>query len=305
MVGLIYKITNKINGKSYIGQTTQSLNRRINQHLNDVKSNSHLMLHNAIRKYGFENFKVSILEKNVSYELLNDRECYWIKEENTYFETGYGYNMTLGGNQPFNSRKLTDDEISKIQNMLKNNLELTEKEIGDIFKVSFSCISDINLGRSWNDSNIIYPIRKSAVRELEYIEFLEIIKMLESKLFSLAYICNKYNLSISTVSKINTGNYKKFKYPNDLDFPINKIKISNNKISNKNICFLLLDYLSGNFKKKDLALKYNISSNYVKGLYLGNNSSYMFSDLIFPLKDNKLYNIKKLKEKIEFINKYE
>ena len=49
---LIYKHTNKINGKSYIGQTSRSINERLNEHL---KSDS--VFGKALRKYGIENFQ--------------------------------------------------------------------------------------------------------------------------------------------------------------------------------------------------------------------------------------------------------
>lgn len=93
----IYKITNKINGNIYIGQTIQTLTQRWCNHVYAALTEGHkdytCPLHNAIRKYGEENFEKIILEE-CSIEELNDREKYWIQYYNSY---NNGYNATLGG----------------------------------------------------------------------------------------------------------------------------------------------------------------------------------------------------------------
>lgn len=94
-MGYIYKITNLINQKSYIGLTHRTPELRWKEHINTVyreKGRRH-HLHNAILKYGPENFEFKILEE-VSEDELNNREKYWIKYYNTYDN---GYNETLGG----------------------------------------------------------------------------------------------------------------------------------------------------------------------------------------------------------------
>jgi group I intron endonuclease len=60
---VIYKATNKINGKSYVGQTIRTLNERKQSHLNDSNNNSTCYFHNAIRKYGKASFKWEILDE--------------------------------------------------------------------------------------------------------------------------------------------------------------------------------------------------------------------------------------------------
>ena len=92
---LIYKVENLINGSCYIGQTVKSLEKRKLQHLCDVRNDSSYYLHRAIRKYGNENFKWSILCECLSKDDLNEREIYYIKELNT--QRPNGYNLTLGG----------------------------------------------------------------------------------------------------------------------------------------------------------------------------------------------------------------
>ena len=92
----IYKATSATTGKVYIGQTTQTLQERINQHNSHAyghQSNYHF--HNAIRKYGAEDFAYEIIEDGIkSAEILNEREKYWISYYNSYYD---GYNSTMGG----------------------------------------------------------------------------------------------------------------------------------------------------------------------------------------------------------------
>lgn len=85
----IYKITNTINNKVYIGQSS-NIEERWKKHR---YANDDFTIHKAIRKYGIENFTFSILEE-CSKEYLNDREVYWINYYNSLEE---GYNMIPGG----------------------------------------------------------------------------------------------------------------------------------------------------------------------------------------------------------------
>ena len=76
-LGHIYKITNLINGKIYIGQTIQSIKDRWYRHVGNSKWLSqhevNMAIKRAIRKYGKENFKLELIE-NCKRENLNDRE---------------------------------------------------------------------------------------------------------------------------------------------------------------------------------------------------------------------------------------
>lgn len=90
----IYKITNTINGKIYIGQTVQSIKNRWKQHVNEAYAEAKCAhLHAAIRKYGENNFNIEVIE-SCPQELLDEREIYWIKELDTI---NVGYNLTSGG----------------------------------------------------------------------------------------------------------------------------------------------------------------------------------------------------------------
>lgn len=94
----IYKITNKINGKAYIGKSTD-IEYRWKQHLLNInKQNFQYALTCALRKYGKDNFEWEIVERCSENE-LDDKEIFYIKKFDTFVGDGYGwgYNMTRGG----------------------------------------------------------------------------------------------------------------------------------------------------------------------------------------------------------------
>ena len=94
--GIIYEAINKINGKKYIGQTKNDLIIRQRQHFSDSSKNDNLHFHNAIRKYGRENFEWHIIDHSSNEEELDLKEIFWIEFLKTYDEK-FGYNMTFGG----------------------------------------------------------------------------------------------------------------------------------------------------------------------------------------------------------------
>lgn len=95
-MGCIYRILNKINGKSYIGQTVfDDPSKRWNTHKNIYKQEKHQeYLYRGMRKHGIENFEFRILSI-CNREELSKLECKYIKEFNTFGKAGY--NMTSGG----------------------------------------------------------------------------------------------------------------------------------------------------------------------------------------------------------------
>lgn len=91
----IYKITNLINNKIYIGLTTGTISGRWSSHKSRSK-NAISGIDAAIRKYGAENFKVEQWDTANTLEELNLKEQFWIKELNCR-DNSIGYNQNDGG----------------------------------------------------------------------------------------------------------------------------------------------------------------------------------------------------------------
>lgn len=119
---VIYSITNKVNNKTYVGKTIKSVDERFNAHINTAKYGSQSHLHRAIRKYGKNNFIVSILEDNILSEVtLTEREIFWINKLNPE------YNMTLGG-EGSSGRILSEESRKKMSEKAKHRIRKPHTE---------------------------------------------------------------------------------------------------------------------------------------------------------------------------------
>jgi group I intron endonuclease len=100
-IGIIYKATNLINGKVYIGLTSSSLEHRKRCHFgNAFKYNSQAYFHRALRKYGWDNFKWEIIDEadmERNNETLPLKEIYWISYYDSFNNSEKGYNQQPGG----------------------------------------------------------------------------------------------------------------------------------------------------------------------------------------------------------------
>ena len=92
-MGYIYKITNNINNKCYVGQTERTIKIRWLEHIRPSKYKVDLPLYRAIRKYGVDNFSIEEIEE-CDNAILDEREIYWIDYFDAYRS---GYNCTEGG----------------------------------------------------------------------------------------------------------------------------------------------------------------------------------------------------------------
>jgi len=123
---IIYKITNKNNGKSYIGQTKHRLGYRWSQHCN-INSGCTL-LSKAIKKNGKESFSLEILGTYDDQESLNSAEIYFIETYKSL--TPNGYNLKQGGH---NGGSLSEESRNKIRLSRLGTIasEETKKKMSD------------------------------------------------------------------------------------------------------------------------------------------------------------------------------
>jgi group I intron endonuclease len=113
---IVYSIKNKTNGKEYIGLTTRELDVRWKQHIYESNKDGSweykTPLGLAIKKYGAENFTVSILERYETVDSMKVGETDHIKQRNSHVSCG-GYNVTMGGDGRIGA-KHSDETRAKI-----------------------------------------------------------------------------------------------------------------------------------------------------------------------------------------------
>lgn len=299
-MALIYKITNKINQQSYIGKTIRTLEIRLKEHKRDCQAylDNNIPLYNAIQKYGWDNFIIEILEKDIPNENINMKEKEYIKLYNTYYQ---GYNATPGGDGGRTSSSLTLDQVNYIIDILldKNSL-LSFNQIGEEFNVDPSVISNINNGKAWSSDLYKYPLRKYNVTGLTLSrpQYSKIVQDLQNSNLTLQDISKKYSLSESQMTAINQGTNC---YGNDNNsyyygiyngtFPIRTIK--NKKINidsiKKEILYEIL------FTKNSMQLigeKFNIAGNTLQYIQAGKRHKDFTKEFIVPLRNNIVENQK-------------
>ena len=243
MIFYIYQYTNLINNKVYIGQTN-NIDRRVREHksnsFNPKSINYNNIIHKAIRKYGYENFKIDILEiiETDDYTIINEKEQYWIKEKKSLI-TEHGYNVVEGGNNYWRSF-LTPEAVQDIKSLIIQGIPYSE--IQNIYPISKTFISDINSGKYFYDNNLTYPLFKYRINEDIYDALVEDLEKPELTFKELA---QKYGLGESTVKKFNYGKLQNGFY--DGNYPIRKITPQEYKR------IQIKDYLlNTNYSKKEI-----------------------------------------------------
>ena len=121
---IVYKITNLLDGKIYVGQTIRTLERRFKEH-----TEADSLIGKAIRKFGIENFSSEILETCQTKNQLNEREIFWIEKLNC--KTPNGYNVKDGGSfQTKRSKKIGGHlKLGKTLRNLRKNFHLSQEQV--------------------------------------------------------------------------------------------------------------------------------------------------------------------------------
>ena len=245
----IYKITNLINNKIYIGQTND-YERRVREHKNKMYGNVQKPLYKAIDEYGIENFTFEIIENYC--EDYNEKEHYWIKYYNSD-EKDRGYNIDLTSIEHGDIISLSNEELEAIYKNLEEN-KLSIAEIANKFNFkSEQSIRKINKGINYYDSAKSYPIRKLR-NELAYDRAILIIKDLKETLENFDSLAKKYNCSVTCISNINTGD--RCKMDNE-SYPIRTKTRKGNFFTEEDINNIYMDILNTTLKWTELAEKYD------------------------------------------------
>ena len=123
--GCIYRLTNVVTGKKYIGQTL-SYNKRMSRHRSRRRDT---YISKSVKKYGWDNFKQEIIINNIPEEDLNGLEIAYIDVENTFIP--HGYNMTKGGDGA-RGWKASPERLKQMSELTKKQWS-NRKRFGTIF----------------------------------------------------------------------------------------------------------------------------------------------------------------------------
>lgn len=244
MKGFIYKITNKVNGKVYVGQTRFTIEHRFNQHKrNHNIEHRKQPLYMAFAKYGIENFEVEELEQ-VDVEKLDEREKYWIAYYNSFKD---GYNATIGGNG--NIYLWTDSQYDEIRTLYLSGFSL--KKVGELFGVSAYTITGIlrSLG---------VKIRKNPM-DINKVEADELINNYQNG-YSLVSLAKQYNTDRETI--------KRFLISRGVNLKIHSLILSDKEAQDN----VIKNYLDG-MTYRDLEIKYHADTSTIKRILVMNGIS--------------------------------
>lgn len=215
----IYKITNKINGLSYIGQAKNYKKRFADHRAMMYGREPNKKLYKAFQQYGIDNFIFEVIDYGSNY---NELERKWIKYYNSYQN---GYNQTEGGEEPpvhcgedNHSCTHSDDEVKMVQNLLINTT-LSSKEIGELTNYDDTAIIRINKGELRRDENLSYPLRKELTHDFKRKRALDIIYDLQNTSLTQKEIGKKYGVGRTTITAINRGQNHKIE---GIQYPIRK-----------------------------------------------------------------------------------
>ena len=272
----IYKI-NYPNGKIYIGRAI-NIKRRIWEHYSKEDGTS---CQKALKKYflSYNDIDIDILEsiEVYDYDKICELEKKWIKIYNSN-NKNIGYNLTFGGDGAdcgVNnvSAKFSEKDLENIIKLLKE--QRTNVYIGNLYNVHPDTIGHINQGKTYYNDKINYPIRKGpGIKDYKdkYNTFTEeqldsVIYLLSTTSLSRQEISEQIGISVSTITKINTGKHpycKKVK----IDFPIRKTRRTI-PLTQEEIVEIKKELLNKNFSIKDIAKHFNCSTDTISDINLG------------------------------------
>jgi group I intron endonuclease len=215
---IIYKITNKINGMVYIGMTKRPLKIRWKAHLNLANSNKNFKLHQAIKKFGKENFDIIEIAGSNSIEELDVLERHFISLYACKYPNGY--NMTVGG-KGSSGIVFTDKQRKQISERLKNRppvsnetrLKLSKASKGRVMPkeiVELVRIKRLGQKRTNEQKSLISNNRKGkgllndSARKFEKEKVFLAMKLLQDNIKQ-AEIVKLTGLTQSYISNLKTG----------------------------------------------------------------------------------------------------
>lgn len=279
MTKSIYKITNLINGKIYIGQSVDP-QKRFKQHKGGRGSP---ILYAAIEKYGVENFSFEVIESDI--ENYNEREKYWIQYYNAT-KPGFGYNIQEGGEEPpifygenSNLAMYSDETVEKILLEMRDTNK-TFKEIAKEFGTTEGFISDLNYGHRKN-SKFTYPIRIQPNMKYSDQRVNEIVRELIYTTKSQAQIARERGIGRRTIWEINEGTFHDC--PKDFEYPL---RLKGSKYSRLLIKAVVKELQDNQHDFKWIEQTFNLSHNTLSRFNQG--KIYPIPNFSYPIRPSSM-----------------
>jgi group I intron endonuclease len=244
---IIYKVTNLVNGKVYIGKTINTLEKRKIQHISESNANrTKSIFHKALRKYGEDNFLWEIIDSAESENELFDKEKYYITFYHSYIkdDNSNGYNMTIGG-EGISGLKFSEESKKKSSESHKGQIvsNETRKKISERFKGSNHPLSKLN-------EEEVLQIKEMLKDGMSYLE-----------------IAKEFNVVEGTISTIKQGRSWKHVGDDVSYITYSKIKISKlTEVEVKEIKSLLKE---GTMTQKEIGTMYNVDDVTICHIYTG------------------------------------
>jgi group I intron endonuclease len=205
----IYKITNKLNNKSYIGKTEYTIEHRWKEHIraSRYKRNQSRALYRAMNKYGVENFECVLIKETST---PNEDESFFIQKYDTYHN---GYNETLGGDGA-SYLNLPEEEICKFY--LENQCLTHTAQYFGYDKMTIKKVLYKNKIPLFDLSSIMIKMNSQAVAQINP-QTDEIIKIFSSIAEAEKATGNSKHISSVCRGKRKTAKGYKWKYVSDIE----------------------------------------------------------------------------------------
>ena len=232
----IYRFTNLINNKVYIGMTS-CVERRYDAHIKIANGTCNKQLiHKAIHKYGIINFKFEILSKHYKFKNCCDEEIKQIKKHNST-ATNFGYNIMHGGSGSNISihRKFLKEDIKEIFKYYLSSDDVSIYDVVKKFHINKSCVKNILDRISYVDVKIHYSIvkktklkrskktpiplyKRQLTSKLSQNDIKSIFNKFSSGKYTLTMLIDEFNLNSSFTIKfiLNRQTWKNVEIDDDI-----------------------------------------------------------------------------------------
>jgi len=206
---IIYKATNKINNKSYIGFDSNWPKRQQN-HRRMAERDSSTAFHCAIRKWGWDNFVWSVIySSNEKDHTKNIMEEYFIRNHKTHVNDKNGYNMTYGGDGLLNPDEETRRKIGSANRGKKRGSpsEETKRKIGlanskkKRTEEEKQHLRQLNLGKKHSEETILKKSKHYIATNPDGIVY---------NFYNLNRFCKEHGLSQAAMSQVARENHKQY-----------------------------------------------------------------------------------------------